>query len=106
MKTLLVEATMMRANIEQRWITFSFVGGKIWRKFSEIAGEVLVPTLAIFGEQAEAIGEDPTQVEKADNFQKIRDDFKYFVVPQAGQSVHREKPQIVAERILQFANEQ
>ena len=98
------ESTMMRGNIEQRWITFSFIGGQMWRPFSTAAKDVTVPVLAIFGANAEAVGENPNDVENVEEFRAIRPDFRYEVLPETGANVQRERPAETAALIEAFAS--
>mgnify|MGYP000169672787 CR=1 FL=1 len=99
---LIQESALARETPDQRWLTFSFVGGKLYRPFSEAQAGVTRPVLAIFGDRAEPVGSDPAAVESAIEFQALRPDFQYLVVPEAGGSVHREKPDVVAQAILNF----
>jgi pimeloyl-ACP methyl ester carboxylesterase len=85
----------------QRWISFSFVGGKLYRRFADVAPAVTVPVLAIFGANAESLGFG-TPVETPAGFQKIRPDFDYLVLDQCGQEVQREQPAETAAAILKF----
>ena len=101
-EALLDEYRLARRQLGQRWISFSFVGGQLHRKFADVAPAVRVPVLALFGKQAESPG--PTgRADNATDFAAIRSDFEYQVIDGAGLNVHREKPDVVAERLLAFA---
>lgn len=98
---LVRESSMGAENLGQRWLTLSFVGGKIYRPFRDASRGVKVPVLAIFGAQAEAIGEN-APVENPDEFAALRPEFQVRVVPEAGASVQREKPETTASLIGEF----
>jgi len=90
---LRIQETQIAGDIEnQKWISLSFVGGQIYRSFEEASANVTVPTLMIFGEEAESVGSDDSLLEKPENFIKIRPDFESVIIPKSGQSVQREKP--------------
>ena len=99
----LEESRLARRNPEQRWLTFNFVAGKFFRPFEDAAKGVFIPTLAIFGANAEAVGYDPSRVERPEPFRQARPDFEFLVIEECGQAVQREKPQRVADAILKFA---
>jgi pimeloyl-ACP methyl ester carboxylesterase len=99
---LLDDYRLARAKLNQRWISFSFVGGQLYRKFADVAPAVRVPVLAIFGKQAESPGPGG-RADSADDFAAIRPDFTYHSVDNAGLNVHREQPNAVVRLILDFA---
>lgn len=99
----LAESRMFKNNLDQRWLTFSFVGGQIFRPFTEAANGVFVPVKAIFGKEAEAVGFEPDRVERAFRFKEIRPDFEYVELEKTGQAVQRENPESVAKHILDFS---
>jgi len=99
----LAESRIFRDNLEQRWLTFSFVGGQIFRPFTEASSNVFVPVKAIFGKEAEAVGFEPERVERAFHFKEIRPDFEYVELEKTGQAVQRENPEAVAKHILDFS---
>ena len=50
----------MQSNIEQRFLTLSFVGGQLYRTFDESFKNVFVPVLGIpFGAEYEAFQDNP-----------------------------------------------
>lgn len=98
---LLDEFRLARANLGQRWLSFSFVGGKLYRSFDSVAGGVSQPVLALFGAGAESVGFGG-EPERAADFRAVRPDFEYREVPGAGQSLQREQPQETARLILDF----
>ena len=95
---------MSKTNREQKWLTFSFVGGQLHRSFLEASSGVFVPTLMIFGLNAESVGFD-NRVETAEAFLAVRPDFESLVIPECGQAVQREKPEVVLKAILDFSIE-
>ena len=87
--------------LDQRWITFSFAGGNIYRSFADASAGVFIPVRALFGE----FQKSPTfsgPPETLDLFKAIRPDFDYVLVKDAGGLVQREKPTEVADAILSF----
>jgi pimeloyl-ACP methyl ester carboxylesterase len=99
----IAESVAARENLEQRWLTFSFVGKQIVRSFQEASTGVFVPAHLIFGRDARAVGYDPEGINRPEQFQAIRPDFEYSILPECGSSVQREKPEIVAQKILEFS---
>jgi pimeloyl-ACP methyl ester carboxylesterase len=98
-----IKETQAAGKIEaQKWITLSFVGGKITRSFAEASMNTNVPTLLIFGEKAESPGSDQALLEKPEQFLQIRPDFNLKVIANSGQSTHREKPQETADTLIKF----
>lgn len=100
-ESLLDEYRLARGKLNQRWISFAFVGGQLYRRFADVAPAVRVPVLAVFGKQAES----PGPVGRADSvadFAAIRPDFTYQEIDRAGLNVHREQPAAVARLILDF----
>lgn len=102
-EALLDDFRPARANIEQRWLTLSFVGGQLYRSFEDAARGVFQPVLVIFGKEYESFGD--TRPTTAADVAAIRPDFTYVEVPGAGASVQREKPEVVAAEILVHATE-
>jgi pimeloyl-ACP methyl ester carboxylesterase len=101
-ESLLDEYRSARTRLGQRWISFAFVGGQLYRQFADVAPGVHVPVLAIFGRQAQSPAPNIAP-DTAANFAAIRPDFAYSVVDQAGLSVQREQPEAVVALILDFA---
>lgn len=99
-EALLNDYRVARNNLEQKWLTLSFVGGQLWRPFSEAAAGVFVPVLGLFGAEYEAFGDNPPST--AAQFQAIRPDFTYFEIPQSGASLQREQPGLTAHKIREF----
>lgn len=91
----------VRDNVDQRYLTLSFVGGQLYRSFEESSEGVFIPVLAIFGKEYEAFQDN--QVAKASDFQKIRPYFSYVEIENSGSSVQREMPQAVAKQIIDFS---
>lgn len=101
-ESLLDEYRLARSKLNQRWISFAFVGGQLYRRFVDVAPSVRVPVLAVFGKQAQSPG--PTgRAEEVADFAAIRPDFTYQEVDRAGLNVQREQPAEVARLVLNFA---
>ncbi|RZA06917.1 MAG: alpha/beta fold hydrolase, partial [Proteobacteria bacterium] len=98
----IAEGTLAGDNVDQRWLTISFVGGRIYKPFTEAAAGVTVPVLAIFGGEAEAIGGGKNSYERPEEFAKAWPEMKIEVVPMAGASMQREKPNYTAKLIEDF----
>lgn len=99
--SLIQDFSIMRENVDQRFLTLSFVGGQLYRSFEESSELVFIPVLAIFGKEYEAFQDN--RVAKADDFKMIRPYFEYVEIEKSGSSVQREKPEIVAKKIIDFA---
>lgn len=97
---LLNDFRAMRTNIDQKYLTLSFVGGQLYRSFEESAENVFVPTLLIFGAEYENFAD--TQASTAADFRAIRPDFEYLEIEKSGSSVQRERPSETAAAILEF----
>lgn len=98
------EALLAREDAAQRWLALSAVGGKLYRSFTDASDGVFVPTLVVFGNNAEpVVSLDADAVEHADDFRAIRPDFDYLVLDKCGVAVQREKTAAVAEQILRYA---
>jgi pimeloyl-ACP methyl ester carboxylesterase len=100
---LLADYRALRDVLDQRWLTLSFVGGQLYRSFSDAADGVFVPVLAIFGAEYEAFAD--TQPTRAADLTAIRPDFDTVEIPGSGSVVQREAPDATAREILQFAVE-
>lgn len=100
--TLVRESQLALLRPGQRWISFAFVGGKIYRRFADVAPAVTAPVLAVFGANAESPASG-APAETPAGFRAIRPDFEYLVVPRCGLSVQREQPAAVAAAITRFA---
>lgn len=97
---LLNDFRAMRENLDQKYLTLSFVGGQLYRPFEQASENVFVPTLLIFGAEYENFAD--TKAATAADFQKIRPDFEYLEIAKSGSSVQREKPEETAAAILKF----
>ncbi len=98
---LLNDFRVLRDNVSQKYLTLSFVGGQLYRSFSASAQNVFVPVLSIFGKEYESFADN--ELSTAAMFKDIRPDFEYLEISMAGSSVQREKPQEVANAILEFS---
>lgn len=99
-ESLLNDYRVMRENIDQKYLTISFVGGQLYRPFVEAVQNVFVPTLMVFGAEYENFGDNKAST--AADFKKIRPDFEYLEIPKSGSVVQREKPADTAAAILSF----
>ncbi|MFK8137787.1 MAG: alpha/beta fold hydrolase [Bdellovibrionales bacterium] len=100
---LVSDFTVMRDNIDQRYLTLSFITGQLYRPFEESAQGVFKPVLGIFGAEYEGFqGRRPAT---AADFQQIRPDFNFIEIENSGSSVQREKPSDVAREIIIFAED-
>lgn len=97
---LIADFVSMRENIDQRFLTLSFVGGQLYRSFEESSEGVFIPVLAIFGKEYE--GFQDNKIARASDFKKIRPYFEYIEIDKSGSSVQREKPADTAKAIVNF----
>ena len=97
---LVSDFSIMRSNIDQRFLTLSFVGGQLYRSFEDSSNGVFVPVLGIFGEKYEAFQDN--EISTKDDFEAIRPYFEYVEIKDSGSSVQREKPQAVVDEIVKF----
>ena len=100
---LLNDFRVMKPNIDQRFISLSFVSGQIYRSFKESSENIFIPVLGIFGADYENFQE--TKPSTAADFRAIRPQFDYIEIPKCGSSVQRECPEAVAQEILLFTEE-
>ena len=97
---LISDFIVMRENLEQRFLTLSFVGGQLFRTFEESSEGVFLPVLGIFGAEYEAFQDN--RIARAEDFAAIRSYFEYVEIEESGSSVQREKPAETAEQIINF----
>lgn len=102
-EALLDDFRVMKPKVDQRFISLSFVSGRIYRSFEESSQNVFVPVLALFGAEYENFQE--TKPSTAADFRAIRPQFDYVEIARSGSSVQREKPEEVAREILIFSEE-
>tara|TARA_R110002072_G_scaffold64203_1_gene159068 strand:- start:44166 stop:45089 length:924 start_codon:yes stop_codon:yes gene_type:complete len=100
---LIADFTVARSNLEQRWLTLSFVGGQLFRPFVDSANGIFSPVLALFGEKYENFQDTPAATAK--DFENLRPDFTYVEIKDSGSSIQREKPRETAKEIIIFAEE-
>lgn len=100
---ILNDSRAMRTNLDQRFLTLSFVAGQFYRSFAESSADVFVPVLGVFGADYEPFQETPPST--ASDFRAIRPNFDYIELPNCGSSVQREAPAALAREILIFAEE-
>jgi pimeloyl-ACP methyl ester carboxylesterase len=99
-ENLLADYSVLRENIDQRFLSLSFVGGQLYRSFEDSSKDVFVPVLGIFGAEYENFQD--SRFATAADFQAVRPFFDYVEVQDAGSSVQREKPIETAKLILDF----
>jgi len=97
---LIADFSVLQNNVDQRFLTLSFVGGQLYRSFEESSKNVFIPVLALFGAEYEAFQDN--QIARASDFAQVRPYFEYVEIPKSGGSVQREKPQEVLNEILIF----
>jgi pimeloyl-ACP methyl ester carboxylesterase len=98
------EGLIQRTNLEQRWVSYAFIFGQFFRSFAEASQNVKVPVLAIFGADYKTIpGNPPIEPERAEDFRRIRPDFRYLEIPQSSGLVAREQPEAVTRAIVEFS---
>ncbi|MEM7579292.1 MAG: alpha/beta hydrolase [Cyanobacteria bacterium P01_A01_bin.80] len=106
---LVEERLIERPNIEQRWLSYAFIFGQLFRPFEEASKDIKIPVLAIFGADYKPIpsfgntNNPPIEPERAEQFRQIRPEFKYLEIPQASSLVAREQPEAVAKAIVEFS---
>lgn len=99
-EALLDDYRAMKPNVDQRFISLSFVAGQFYRSFEESSRNIFIPVLGIFGANYENFQE--TKPSTAADFRAIRPEFEYVEIPNSGSSVQREQPAAVAREILIF----
>lgn len=97
---LISDFLVMRDNVDQRFLTLSFVGGQLYRTFEDSSAGVFVPVLALFGEKYEAFQDN--RIARSEDFAAIRPFFDFKEIPNSGASIQREQPEATAEAILDF----
>jgi pimeloyl-ACP methyl ester carboxylesterase len=98
------EGLIQRTNLEQRWVSYAFIFGQFFRSFAEASQNVKVPVLGIFGADYKTIpGNPPIEPERAEEFRRIRPDFRYLEIPQGSGLVAREQPEAVTRAIVEFS---
>lgn len=100
---LLNDFRALKTNLDQRFISLSFVSGQIYRSFEESSKNIFIPVLAIFGAEYEKFQE--TLPSTANDFKAIRPQFDYVEISKSGSSVQREKPLEVAKEIILYNEE-
>lgn len=98
---LIADFLVVRDNVDQRFLTLSFVGGQLYRSFEESSRGVFIPVLALFGKEYKAFQDN--EIARAKDFEAVRPFFEYVEIEGSGSSVQREKPREVAQRIIDFS---
>lgn len=102
-ESLLNDYRVARENIQQKYLTLSFVGGQLYRPFVESSQNVFIPVLGLFGKNYEGFADN--QPSTAAMFKALRPDFEYTEIDNCGSSVQREQPAQVAKAIIEFHEE-
>lgn len=97
---LIADFSVLQDNVDQRFLSLSFIGGQLYRTFEESSKGVFIPVLALFGAEYEAFQDN--QIARASDFAQVRPFFEYIEIPKSGSSVQREKPEDVLKEILIF----
>jgi pimeloyl-ACP methyl ester carboxylesterase len=106
---LIEEGLIQRSNLDQRWITYAFGFGQLFRTFQSASIGVKRPVLGIFGADYKTfVSPDPNDplvipAERASEFQQIRPEFQYLEIPNASGNVYREQAAAVAQAIVDFS---
>lgn len=100
---LLADFSVLRDNVDQRFLTLSFVGGQLYRTFEESSKNVFIPVLGIFGEKYEAFQDN--KIARASDFAAVRPFFEFVEIENSGSSVQRENPAAVAKEIILFSED-
>ena len=107
---LIEESQIQQLNLDQRWITYAFVSGLIYRSY-ELATRGLnvnrVPTQALVGDSVKVFRPAKfipsfQKPETVKDFKKINSEIKYHVIPESAGAIWREQPEIVADHIEEF----
>jgi len=104
-ETDLNEYKLQRKNLEQRWITFAFVGGRTWKPFTEASIGLSVPLHLVFGREDKPIEADAIvgagQMDRPEDFPSLVPHAKMTIIDESGGLVWREKPAKVVQAILE-----
>ena len=107
---LVEESQIQQLNLDQRWITYAFVSGLIYRSFSLATSGLdvsKVPTQALVGDSVKVFKpakfipsfQKPDTVE---DFRSIKSDIKYQVITDSAGAIWREQTEAVAQSIDEF----
>lgn len=107
---LIEETQIQQLNLDQRWITYAFVSGLIYRSYKLATQDLdvnLVPTQALVGSNVKVFRPAKfipsfQKPETVDDFKKINPDIKYKVIPESAGAIWREQAEIVANEIDKF----
>lgn len=99
-ESLIDDFSVLQGNLDQRFLTLSFITGRLYRSFEESAEGVFIPVMGVFGSEYEAFQEN--RIARASDFKNVRPDFKYIEIEGSGSSVQREKPEALASEIIKF----
>lgn len=104
------EYALQRDNLDQRWITFSFVGGQLFRSFQDASAGVRFPVLMLFGRDAQGVPDrngNPGRTDREADFRALNPpaNFRFQTVPRAGGLLWKEKPDLCAVEIVRFSRD-
>lgn len=104
----LTEYRLGKNYLDQKWVSLSFVGGKLSQDFRKVNKGVTSPVLMIFGKEDKGISISDgagninnTKPDREEDFRAIRPDFDYLSIPKAAALVFKEKAEMVADIILE-----
>ncbi len=97
---LLADFRILQGNLDQRFISLSFIGGQLFRSFEESSKNVFTPVIAIFGAEYEAFQNNP--ITRASDFSAVRPEFNYVEIQGSGSAVQRERPLELSVKLLDF----
>lgn len=107
--TFLTEFKLGRNYLNQKWISLSFVEGRLSYNFKTASEGVKKPVLMIFGQEdvGIAISDGAGNInniepDRAKDFAAIRPDFQYLTLPQTASILWEEKAERVSDEILKF----
>jgi pimeloyl-ACP methyl ester carboxylesterase len=108
-ETFLTQFKLGRNYLDQKWISLSFIEGRLSYKFSKASHGVTKPVLMIFGKEdvGIAISDGAGSInnmepDRESDFAAIRPDFSYLTLPNTASILWEEKANLVSDEILKF----
>lgn len=98
--TRINESKLLGQDPSRRWLTLSFVTGRIWRNYQDASNGVEVPVTVIMGLNGESAGGNDDAFERIDELRDVQPAFEYIGLNECGVSAQREKPRDVFANIL------
>ncbi|MFK7825378.1 MAG: alpha/beta fold hydrolase [Oligoflexales bacterium] len=107
---LVEESQIQQLNLGQRWITYAFVSGLIYRSYAKATKKLDInktPTQALVGDSVKVFRPAKfipafQKPETVDVFRKINSEITYKVIPESAGAIWREQAEIVANQIEDF----